>query len=182
MQRKHYSGKKKRHTLKTEYLITGRGRIVSLSASYPGRHHDLRIRREGPRLPGRARLYGDSAYQRYDREHPNIDFPYKRPKNGALSPNDKIYKAALARFRVAVEHRIGRAKRFRIVAERYRNPRRTHHTKTSIVAGMVHMNAGFAACETSGNRGTQAATARNQSRRTFATGLLRIWYMVRIEP
>ena len=50
------------------------------------------------------------------------------------------------RFRVRVEHAIGRTKRFRIVSGRFRNPRATHHTKASIVAGMAIMNAGFAAC------------------------------------
>ncbi len=39
--------------------------------------------------------------------------------------------------------RIGRTKRFRIVAERFRNPRDTHHTKTSIIAGLVNIEAGF---------------------------------------
>jgi hypothetical protein len=46
-------------------------------------------------------------------------------------------------FRVAIEHRIGRTKRFRIVAERFRNPRHTHPTKTSIIAGLVNIEAGF---------------------------------------
>lgn len=146
VQREHYSGKKKRHTIKTEYLMTTKGRIASVSPSYPGSHHDLRVRRVGPRLPRRAHLYGDSAYQGYDKEHPNIDFPYKKPKKGELTQEEKEYNGGLSRLRVAVEHRIGRAKRFRIVSERYRNPRRTHHTKASIVAGMVNMNAGFAAC------------------------------------
>lgn len=145
-QREHYSGKKKRHTVKTEYLITAGGRIASISPSFPGSHHDLTIRRAGPRLSRRVRLYGDSAYQGYDKEHPNIDFPYKKPKNGELNHEEKHYNGGLSRFRVAVEHRIGRAKRFRIVSERYRNPRRTHHTKIAIIAGMVNMNAGFAAC------------------------------------
>ena len=34
-------------------------------------------------------------------------------------------------------------KRFRIVSDRFRNPLRTHHTKTSIVAGLVNIEAGF---------------------------------------
>jgi hypothetical protein len=42
-----------------------------------------------------------------------------------------------------VEHRIGRVKRFRIVAERFRNPLRTHDTKVSIVAGLVNLEDGF---------------------------------------
>lgn len=145
VQKEHYSGKKKRHTLKSEYMIDAKGRIVSISPSYPGSHHDLTVRRAGPRLSRNAHLYGDSAYQGYDKEHANIDFPYKKPKNGELTAEEKHYNRGLSGFRVAVEHGIGRAKRFRIVSDRYRNPRQTHHTKTSIVAGMVNMNAGFAA-------------------------------------
>ena len=145
-QTEHYSGKKKRHTLKTEYIITRKGRIASASPSYPGSHHDLTVRRAGPRLHARAHLYGDSAYQGYDKEHSNIDFPYKKPKKGELTGEEKEYNRGLSGFRVGVEHGIGRTKRFRIVSDRYRNPRRTHHTKTSIVAGMVNMNAGFKAC------------------------------------
>jgi hypothetical protein len=29
------------------------------------------------------------------------------------------------------------------VAERFRNPRHTHYTKTSIIAGLVNIEAGF---------------------------------------
>ena len=122
IQREHYSGKKKRHTLKTEYVLTAKGRIASVSPSFPGSHHDLTVRRAGPRLPARARLYGDSAYQGYDKEHPNIDFPYKKPKKGELTGEEKEYNRGLSGFRVRVEHGIGRTKRFRIVAptnERY---------------------------------------------------------------
>ena len=142
-QRTHYSGKKKRHTLKTEYVVTGKGRIASVSDSHPGSRHDLTIRREGPKLPKAARVYADSAYQGYEREHASLDIPYKKPKGGELNDEEKDYNRGLGSFRVAVEHRIGRTKRFRIVAERYRNPRDTHHTKTSIIAGLVNIEAGF---------------------------------------
>ena len=49
-QKEHYSGKKKRHTLKTEYIVTENGRIAAISDSCPGSRHDLTIRREGPAL------------------------------------------------------------------------------------------------------------------------------------
>jgi hypothetical protein len=142
-QRAPYSGKKKRHTLKTEYVVTADGRIAGVSPSHPGSHHDLTIRRTGPPLPKEARAYVDSAYQGYDKEHPNLDLPYKRPKGGELTSEEKEYNRALSSFRVGVEHRIGRTKRFRIVGERFRNPLATHHTKTSIVAGLVNIEAGF---------------------------------------
>ena len=142
-QRAHYSGKKKRHTLKTEYIVTAKGRIASVSPSHPGSHHDLAIRRQGPLLPRHARGYADSAYQGYDKDHPNLDIPYKKPKGGELTAEEKQYNRGLSSFRVAVEHRIGRTKRFRIISDRFRNPRRTHHTKTSIIAGIVNLEAGF---------------------------------------
>ncbi len=142
-QREHYSGKKKRHTVKTEYIVTRNRRIVSASPSHPGSHHDLAIRRNGPKLPRKARLYADSAYQGYDKEHRNLECPYKKPKNGKLTDEEKAYNRGLSGFRVRVEHRIGRTKRFRIAAERFRNPLGTHHTKISIIAGLVNLQAGF---------------------------------------
>jgi hypothetical protein len=92
-QRAHYSGKKKRHTVKTEYVVTAKG-----------------------------------------------------PKGGELTAEEKDYNRGLSSFRVAIEHRIGRTKRFRILCDRYRNPRHTHHTKTSIIAGLVNVEAGFLPC------------------------------------
>jgi hypothetical protein len=142
-QREHYSGKKKRHTVKTEYIVTRKGRIVSASPSHPGSHHDLTIRRDGPKLSKKARLYADSAYQGYDKEHANLEFPYKKPKNGKLTDEEKEYNRGLSGFRVRVEHRLGRTKRFRIAAERFRNPLGTHHTKISIIAGLVNLEDGF---------------------------------------
>jgi hypothetical protein len=142
-QKAHYSGKKKRHTLKNEYLITAKGRIAGVSPSHPGSRHDLAVRRAGPKLPKGARLHGGSAYQGYDKEDPNIDYPYKKPKGGSLDEEEKQYNKGLSRFRVRVEHKIGEVKRYRIVSDRFRNPRRTHFTKVSIIGGIVNMASGF---------------------------------------
>src|SRR5664279_5609691 len=95
VQKRHYSGKKKRHTLKSEYIVTRKGRIASVSSSQPGSRHDLAIRRAGPNLPRGARAYGDSAYQSYDKEHKAIDYPYKKPKGGQLMEEEKEYNLSL---------------------------------------------------------------------------------------
>lgn len=142
-QRQYYSGKRKRHTVKNEYIVTRKGRIASVSPSHPGSHHDLAIRRDGPKLSRKARLYADSAYQGYDKEHRDLEFPYKKPKGGKLTDDEKEYNRGLSGFRVRVEHRIGRTKRFRIASERFRNPLNTHDTKVSIIAGLVNLEDGF---------------------------------------
>jgi DDE superfamily endonuclease len=94
-------------------------------------------------LPAEARGYADSGYQGYDKEHPNLDIPYKKPKGGKLTEEETVYKRGLSSFRVAVENRIGRTKTFRILAEQFRNPLRMHCAKTSIVAELVNIEAGF---------------------------------------
>jgi hypothetical protein len=129
--------------VKTEYIVSRNGRIVSASPSHPGSHHDLAIRRDEPKLSNKARLYADSAYQGYDKEHRNLEFPYKKPKNGKLTDEEKEYNRGLSGFRVRVEHRIGRTKRFKIASERFRNPLETHPTKISIIAGLVNLEDGF---------------------------------------
>ena len=143
VQRVHYSGERKRHTLKAECVVTAGGRIASVLDSHPDSRHDLTIRRKGANLPRSARVYADSAYQGLERAHLMVEVPYKKRKGGDLSVEEKAYNRGLGSFRVAIEHRIGRTKRLRIVAERYRNPRHTHPTKTSTIAGLVNIEAGF---------------------------------------
>jgi hypothetical protein len=143
VQKAFYSGKKKRHTLKTEYIVTRKGRIAGVSPSHPGSRHDVTVRRREAGLPDGARVYADSAYQGYDKQHPNIDYPYKKPRGGELTEEEREYNRGLSSFRVRVEHKIGQIKRFRAVSDRFRNPRRTHFAKTSIIAGIVNMASGF---------------------------------------
>lgn len=138
-----YSGKKKRHSIKNEIVTTENGKIVSVSKSVPGTVHDIIIRRRGPPLPENAHAYADSGYQGYQVDHPAIDIPYKKPKKGTLSKEEKEYNHALSCFRVRVEHTIGRMKKFRILNDRFRYPRSRHSVKFSIIAGMTNIIAGF---------------------------------------
>lgn len=142
-QKHYYSGKKKRHTIKTEFITTEKGRIVSVSKSAPGTVHDITIRRRGPPLPENARAYADSGYQGYQDDHPGLDIPYKSTKKRPLTKDEKLYNHALSRFRVRVEHAIGRVKTFRILADRYRYPRKKHSAKMAIAAGIANIAAGF---------------------------------------
>lgn len=138
-----YSGKKKRHCIKNEIIATEKGRIVCVSPSAPGTVHDITIRRRGPPLPKNARAYADSGYQGYQEDHPDMDIPYKKPKKADLTKDEKEYNHALSRFRVRVEHAIGRMKKFRILADRFRYPRTRHAIKFSIIAGITNLIAGF---------------------------------------
>lgn len=143
-QRKYYSGKKKRHTLKTEIRVTRRGRIVGVSKSHPGSIHDFTLFKKGKRVFKDVRILTDSGYQGIDKIHQNADFPYKATKLKPLELEEKEYNRALSRARVIVENIIGDIKNFKIISDRYRNKRKRYGIKFHIISGIVNLKNGFA--------------------------------------
>lgn len=143
-QKKYYSGKKKMHTLKVEIRVTADGEIKHLSKPRPGSIHDFALHKEEPPIPENVRVFVDSGYQGIDKIHKDVDFPYKKPKNGELDKEEKEYNRGLSSFRVKVENIIGDLKTFRILGNRYRNKRKRYGVKFNIIAGLVNIKNGFA--------------------------------------
>ena len=102
-QKPYYSGKKKRHTLKTEIRLTLKGRIVHVSKPHPGSVHDFTVFKGEQLPPKESRLFVDSGYQGIADIHSNADLPYKRSKNNTMDAEDKAYNTALSRLRIRVE-------------------------------------------------------------------------------
>lgn len=142
-QRRWYSGKKKRHTIKTEMTMAENGRIISISRPNPGSRHDLAIRRRGAAIPCTAHIYADSGYQGLQADHHNLEIPYKRSKTKPLTSDEREYNRALSRVRIKIEHGFARIKKFRIMADTYRYPRPRYHAKFAIIAGICNIEAGF---------------------------------------
>lgn len=142
-QKQWYSGKKKRHCIKSEIMITPKGRIVSVSDAAPGSVHDITIRKQGPPIPEETQIYADSGYQGLQNDHRNIELPYKKTNKKPLDDDEKYYNTCLSRFRVKVEHTFAKIKTFRIMADRFRYRRDTWAQKFTIIAGIVNLKAGF---------------------------------------
>ena len=142
-QRRWHSGKKKGHRIKTEIIVTARGRIVSRSAPATGRTSDITLRRRGPPLPKGSRAYADSGYQGLQNEHPDVEIPYKKSKNHTLTKDERACDRGLSHFRVCVEYVFARIKSFQMLSDRYRYPRSTYAAKFAIVVGVVNLMAGF---------------------------------------
>ena len=146
-QRAYYSGKKKRHTIKTQVVVVRRRkkpgpgvkpqrvRIAAVSAAFPGKTHDKKVydttRVVGP--PG-VRRTGDTAYVGTE-----LETPTKRPPGGELSARQKAGNRRVSRRRIVAEHGIGKMKVWRIAAERYRNPIRRHTLIMKNVAGLHNL-------------------------------------------
>ena len=143
-QKPYYSGKKKRHTIKTEIRVSKEGRIVHVSKAYPGSVHDFTLFKEGESPPKESRLFVDSGYQGIADIHPASEFPYKASKNKPLDEEEQDYNHVLSCIRVKVEHILGDIKTFKIMSERYRNKRKRYHIKFNIISGIVNLKNGFA--------------------------------------
>ena len=157
-QKKYYSGKAKRHTMKTQYTTTYDGLIVHKSASVEGSKHDFALfKQDNAAFPtdlphgvdatqgsgGRTRTIdiGNSAYSGMQKQYPDRDArtSIKRKPGRELTPEEKAYNRALSRIRILVEHAIRRIKIFRVMGDRYRNPRRKYNLINDIVCGLVNM-------------------------------------------
>lgn len=140
-QRRHYSGKKKRHTIKHQVVVVrkrkrGRGqrkvRVAAVGKAASGKTHDKRMYdRSRLELPDGVRGTGDSGYQGTD-----LEVPHKRPRGGTLTRRQRAGNRRLSKRRIVVEHGIGKMKIWRIVADRFRNPRRKHTVIMKNVAGL----------------------------------------------
>jgi DDE superfamily endonuclease/Helix-turn-helix of DDE superfamily endonuclease len=143
-QKRFYSGKKKRHTVKHQVVVVrkrkppGRAgqrrrvRIAAVSAAFPGTTHDKKVydRTRVVCPPGVPRT-GDTGYL-----GTGLDTPTRRPRKGSLTARQKAGNRRVSKRRIVVEHGIGKMKVWRIAAERYRNPRRCHTLMMKNVAGL----------------------------------------------
>lgn len=142
-QKAFYSGKKKRHTNKTEIRILPKGRIVHVSKTKPGAVHDFEVYKKEPPIPKDSTALGDSGYQGLDKLHIRTEIPFKASKNKPLDKEDKAYNRALSRIRVKVENVLGQIKVFRILSDRYRNKNKRYNLKFNIISGIVNFKNGF---------------------------------------
>ena len=120
----HYSGKKKRTTVKNN-LITERrsgGKVKDLSETVEGKRHDKKLADdEGYKFPPGSKLWQDTGLQGYEPEHVVTFQPKKKPRGKELTPAEKERNRELSSERVIVEHHIGGVKRSRIVHDTFRN-------------------------------------------------------------
>lgn len=80
----------------------------------------------------------DSGYQGLAQLHQNSRTPFKKPKGGELTVEQKQFNKELAQERVVIEHIIRHLKIFRILAERYRNRRRRFILRVNLIAGLYN--------------------------------------------
>jgi len=89
-------------------------------------------------------VVGDKGYQGIYGLHENSLTPYKKPKGGKLTSEQKAFNRALSKFRVFIEHVNRRIKRFKMFQGRYRNKQLKHHKRISLICGIHNFELAWA--------------------------------------
>jgi len=160
-QKTYYSGKKKKHTVKTQVVTDLQREIKAISSLFPGKVHDKKMAEKLHttwRLPDETELLGDKAYQGLHKKVELMEFqldeknelfvelprvklltPYKKPKGRELSEKKKVQNQAISSLRVRVEHAIGWVKNFKICSERFRCSHSIYTLILRVVCGFVNL-------------------------------------------
>lgn len=97
------------------------GKIISTAFSN-GRKHDFRLFKESKHYVHKdTKILTDTGYQGMKKLHARTELPKKKSKKYPLSKKDKQSNRKLASERALNENVIGSIKRFKIIADRYRN-------------------------------------------------------------
>jgi hypothetical protein len=119
-----YSGKKKAHTLKWLIITDKFKRVLFVAPMQSGHTHDFTIFKE---LFSHVdfcahRVHVDLGFLGIVKKvkHSTIFIPFKKPKNGELTEDEKLTNQCFARFRVVVENAIAKIKSFFILRTKNR--------------------------------------------------------------
>ena len=97
------------------------GRVPFLSDTYEGSTHDKPIADQTPYpLPEGSELLQDSGFIGFTLEGVEITQPYKKPRGGELTEEQKAHNKQIAHRRIRIEHIICSIKRPRIVKDTIR--------------------------------------------------------------
>lgn len=132
-QRAHYSGKKKRHSVKNTVISSASCLILFLGYTVVGSQHDYGLFKQefAPQQDWFSgfKVWVDLGYLGFANDYSTLELhiPYKKPRKSKTNPTPTLTADQLAHnqevssFRVRAEHAIRRMKRFRSLTDTFRN-------------------------------------------------------------
>ena len=104
-----------------------------------GKRHDFRLFKDSRvRFKIDTQSITDTGYQGIKKIHANSQLPKKKTKKCQLTSEDKKNNRDLSSQRVLNENVIGMLKRFKIIADKYRNRRKRFGLRFNLIAGIYN--------------------------------------------
>ena len=133
-----YSGKKKkRHTIKTQIMVNNRGFIIHKTTSKKGKRHDDDMYKENHPVDPKQKVVNvvDLEY-RHRKGFPRSNIIHtskKKEKPRCICAEERYYNKDHSKKRIVIEHAICSLKKYRILADVFRNRLRKYNKVSDIV-------------------------------------------------
>ena len=129
--------------MKFQVIIDRKTEAIICTELFNGKAHDGTIFKQTTRVHPDILILGDSGYRGLHKVHANTQLPIRHKADiDKLSEEDKVNRKAnnkkIASKRMKIEHLIGRVKRFKIVAERYRNHLKRLLLRFNLICGILN--------------------------------------------
>jgi len=120
-------------------VVDKKTKVVICTSFSNGKRHDFRLFKESKThiLP-EVKVIIDTGYQGLQKLHANSVLPKKKSKKNPLTKEDKKNNKSLASDRVTNENVIGMLKRFKIIADKYRNRRKRFGLRFNLIVGLYN--------------------------------------------
>lgn len=90
------------------------------------------------RIHPKIKAITDTGYQGITKLHSNAELPKKKSKKNPLTPEDRKNNKKIASERALNENVIGVLKRFKIIADKYRNRRKRFGLRFNLIAAIYN--------------------------------------------
>jgi ppGpp synthetase/RelA/SpoT-type nucleotidyltranferase len=110
---------------------------------FNGKAHDLTIFKKTLKVHQSIKILGDSGYRGLQKIHSNSQLPIRHKADidkltDEQKANRKETNKVIASIRMKIEHIIGRIKRFKIIADKYRNRLKRLFLRLNLICGIVN--------------------------------------------
>jgi len=117
--------------------------LIISTELFNGKAHDLTILKQTTKIAPSILVVGDSGYRGMQKVYKKTLLPIRHKADiNKLTEEQKLNRKAtnkaIASIRMKIEHVIGRMKRFKIVAEKYRNQLKHLLLRVNLVCGIVN--------------------------------------------
>jgi len=122
-------------------MVNSQGVIVHKTGYKKGRRHDYDIYKENhPVTPKQVVNVFDLGYLGIEKDFSGqlSSIPYKKKRNIQLSDDHIVYNKSHSKKRIVIEHTICRLKKYKILADVFRNKLKKYNKVSDIVSGLIN--------------------------------------------
>ncbi len=105
-----------------------------------GRKHDFRVFKESKiYIHDEVKVLADAGYRGMQKIHKDVELPNRKTRKEPLTKEKKEENRKFMSKRAVVENVIGLLKRFKIIADRYRNRRKRFGLRFNLIVGIYNL-------------------------------------------